>query len=78
MTVHSRLCKNCGNQFLTMRHNKAYCSEECKNAKRRKREAAEREKNGKKKHKNKSLRELAVEARKHGMSYGQYVAMKGL
>ena len=25
-----------------------------------------------------SLVELAVEARKHGMSYGQYVAWKGL
>lgn len=75
MTVHSRLCKNCGNQFLTMHNSKAYCSDECVKAMKRKRKAAER--NGKK-NKNKSLRELTVEARKHGMSYGQYVAMKGL
>lgn len=74
MKVHTRLCRLCGNEFQTTHNSKMYCSDRCYRDAQNK---AKREKTKKKKV-NLSLRELTVEARKHGMSYGQYVAMKGL
>lgn len=68
-------CKVCGKEFITTCHNKAYCSEECSVDGKR---ADDRMRRLKRKKKSNSLVEIAVEARKHGMTYGQYVAWKGI
>ena len=75
MAVHTRLCRQCGKEFQTEHNSKMYCAHECY---REAQNNLHREKRKKKKPMNLSLRELTVEARKHGMSYGQYVALKGL
>jgi ribosomal protein L20 len=75
MKVHSRLCRQCGNEFHTTHNSKMYCSDGCYRVAQNN---LRREKNKKKKPTNLSLIDLTVEARKHGMSYGQYVARMGL
>ena len=70
-----KVCRTCGKAFVATCHNKAYCSQECLVDARRERERLQRMKHKKQ---SSSLIDIAVEARKHGMSYGQYVAWKGL
>ena len=74
MKVHTRLCRQCGNEFQTTHNSKMYCSDGCYREAQNNRKREER----KKKQTNLSIVELSVEARKHGMSYGQYVALRGL
>lgn len=78
---YKRICIVCGGDYIARNHNSRICSNECKRKRaavmvdaRMKRmkenEAAKKTKGGKEK----TLTELAIEARKHGMTYGQYVA----
>ena len=73
-----RKCALCGTEFTTTTPRKIYCNEMCRRKVCSSNQTERRRNERKPKKKNKSLRELTVEARKHGMSYGQYVAMKGL
>lgn len=72
-----RRCAYCGNCFVATHYNVKYCSLTCRDARnlrvqsesrKRPRGEAGREKPAK------SLVDIAVEARKAGMTYGQYVA----
>ena len=67
-----KACEFCGTTFIKTRYSrKIYCSEQCRKAVLK----SEKITNNKKAaYKGKSVVELAVEARKLGMSYGQYVA----
>ncbi len=60
---YKKICKNpnCGKEFMGTK-TQQYCCKECRGEK--------------KSHKNTSLVETAIEARKNGMSYGKYVAMQ--
>ena len=75
MAEMNKVCKICGNDFISTCHNKAYCSEDCMIHGRRN---LERLRKMKRKKQSNSVVDIAIEARKHGMSYGQYVALKGL
>jgi ribosomal protein L37E len=77
MKVHSRLCRRCGNEFQTTHNSKMYCSDRCYRDAQNSRKREETQ-SRKKQRKNVTLIDLTVEARKHGMSYGQYVARMGL
>lgn len=78
-----RICKECGAEFALTRKDKIYCSQKCC------REAHKRMTNDKLKEETTGVRmikpvhnpvnkntleEMAVKARKAGMSYGQYIA----
>lgn len=66
-------CACCGNPFVVTTHSRIYCSEECyKSMKAILRKKDKPKKKSKKKVA--SLRDMAKEAREHGMTYGQYVA----
>ena len=81
------VCPVCGKEFPRNRANHTYCSDECKRENERAREALKRsperkprgsseiEKKAVVKKRQKPIINLAVEARKRGLSYGQYVAM---
>lgn len=78
---YKRICIVCGGAYIAHKHNSKICSDECKRKRsavmldarmKRLREKAEAEKQ--KAVKKKTLTELAIEARQHGMTYGQYVA----
>ena len=58
-----KICKNpnCGKEFMGAR-TQQYCCKECRGVS--------------KSYKNTSFVDIAVEARKNGMSYGKYVAMQ--
>ena len=75
-------CKWCKKEFIPLRHTQTYCSVECRTIstreRDRERERKVREEKRMGKNKKSMLRELAIEARKAGMTYGQYVAMKGV
>lgn len=60
---YKKICKNpnCNKEFMGTK-TQQYCCKECRGVK--------------KQQKNVSLVETAIEARKNGMSYGQYVAMQ--
>jgi hypothetical protein len=75
MAEFNRVCKVCGDSFITKQPSRVYCSQECVVEGRR---ILDRLKRAKSKKKSNALIDIAVEARKHGMSYGQYVALKGL
>lgn len=64
-------CAVCGKEFISSGTGRKYCSDECKKEARRQRDKARYEKNNP--NRNRSLVEMAVEAREHGMTYGQYV-----
>lgn len=75
-------CKICGKEFIANSNQRSLCSDKCKeeNKLRIARERAlkrEKENNMEKYHKEnrKAIVDLAVEARKAGMTYGQYTAM---
>jgi predicted nucleic acid-binding Zn ribbon protein len=70
-------CACCGNPFVVTTHSRIYCSEECYKSMKailRKKDKPKR----KKKENVTSLRDMAKEAREHGMTYGQYVAKMGM
>ena len=70
-----RKCAYCGETFIVKRSSsRIYCTSECKKMKNNSVKAENRKE--KKKKKPPTVRDIAVEARKHGMSYGKYVAMK--
>lgn len=85
-----RICAVCGKSFEAHRETEVCCSKECKDERRReqirsyRRDKAqekkfEEQKKKKQVSRNKnSLTEIAIEARKAGMTYGQYVAKMGL
>lgn len=79
-----RKCAVCGNYFVATRINAECCSDDCKHTRRLKLEKELREQNKsevrskpRKRNKN-SITDIAVEARKAGMTYGQYVAKMGI
>lgn len=78
-----RQCKICGKEFESNGTPAKCCSKECmaENNRRRSREQnkerwqAEKAKRRKKYSNRQQIVDLTVEARQHGMSYGQYVAL---
>ena len=70
-----KVCPYCGKTFIQVGSFRKYCSQECFNIvnKMNTKPACEEKKKRTRKKTN-SLREMAREARKHGMTYGQYVA----
>lgn len=82
---YKKICATCGKEFGTWSNNQRYCCEECKRYSRVKNVEAYKEKQEKKKlkyeaeqKKKHAVIDIAVEARKAGMSYGKYVAMMKL
>ena len=77
-----KTCAICGKEFLAQRITKICCSTDC--SKKRNNEMVKsiqkkaRSQKSKKPKKKETLSEIAVKARKAGMTYGQYVAMMGL
>ncbi len=81
--LESRECVWCGKEFMPEYHNVVCCSEECKKKRQSAQDKSRREKfNAKDKAPEKTnhekIAEIAIEARKQGMSYGQYVAKYNL
>ena len=70
-----RVCVYCGKTFINVGHKRKYCSQECSDVM-KKTQTKEAQNNAKRKPRKKStsLRDMAKEAREHGMTYGQYVA----
>ena len=73
------ICLACGKKFVTNKPNQKTCSAECKSiySKSIHNKPVEKEKVERRKPKSnyEEIVDIAIEARKHGMSYGQYVAM---
>ena len=70
-------CNWCKKEFTPTKTGQLYCCLECRRAKGRENERQSKEferMKRKGKFKNKSLRNIALEAKNAGMSYGQYVA----
>lgn len=65
-------CAVCGCEFVSSSTGRKYCGDECKKEAGRQQDKIRHEKNNP--YRNRSLVEMAVEAREHGMTYGQYVA----
>lgn len=87
--IYEKICEGCGKAFQAEHHNTRYCCGTCKRqankrnvnaANKRFRELeGDRRKAGKGQKKMKTpLAQINEEARKHGMTYGQYVGMKSL
>lgn len=86
--MRTAICERCKAQFETDRKNVKYC-DECREAAYREKsrvyehECREREKaskraeNRKSRKSTKTIQDIAKEARAHGMSYGQWVAIGG-
>lgn len=86
MLETTRKCVICGTSYKPKNYNAKYCSDVCKTTawyqmnreyKRMKKEVDENKHNSRKT-RQKSLVDLAVESKKAGMSYGEYVAKMGL
>lgn len=84
MPVYKK-CANCGKMFRTKdkAYNAVYCSEECKKDAKSKynkeyKEVKVRRSYSGKSKSNKELADVALEAFKHGLSYGQYVGKQML
>jgi predicted nucleic acid-binding Zn ribbon protein len=70
-----KVCPYCGKTFIQVGSFRKYCSQECSDAMNKDRtKPADVEPKKKRRKKPTSLRVIAKEARKHGMTYGQYVA----
>lgn len=73
-------CPICGTEFETNKHTRKYCSQECLKIVCRRRDDERRRKIREHKKElllgkqNNGIVHMAVEARKAGLSYGQYVA----
>lgn len=83
--LHTVICSECGTEFETMRANRTCCSEECmkERGRRRSRENGKmyrvkykEAKEPKKKTPKEEAWEIEAEARKVGMNYGMYYALK--
>ena len=75
----TRKCEICGNEFTTNRTNTVCCSKECQIRSNRKMNGESCLKYVKKKreqYKGKSITEIAVEASKEGLTYGQKQAQE--
>lgn len=81
-----KTCELCGKQFIPTTKNARYCGEECRikvkrqrtkewQAKRKQEKKEQRKQEFKRLVAKNELKELTIEARKHGMSYGKYVAL---
>lgn len=78
----TRKCAICSRRYTTTRANKKYCSTKCadigeKRAAKKNSTKQESKKviaQKKREERRKAIIDIAVEAKKHGMSYGQYVA----
>ena len=77
---HKALCRYCKKEFTVTHKNMKYCCQRCKSRARTQREKQyyakrvdEMEQKNKTAHERSDLSAVALEARKHGMSYGQYV-----
>lgn len=76
VNLKEKECVMCKKPYIPSRASQLYCTDECRNEQKRIRSKEFREKQkATKKNKKKSLRTIATEARKAGMSYGKYVAM---
>ena len=81
-----RKCGICGKTFIASKANIKYCCDKCryeaisiKNIEIRKSKSENKKASRKKKKDNQqAIIDIAVEAKKAGMSYGQYVARMGL
>ena len=66
-------CKQCGKYFIPTSYKNICCSRKClemhRAAERKNRRAAQKKKTNAEK-----IRDIALEAKAHGMSYGKYVA----
>lgn len=71
-------CKICGNPFIPNCNNQSYCSKACKHKAAQIRCIENRKKLEMMQKKRNSITDVAVEAKKSGMTYGQYVARMGL
>lgn len=69
-------CLYCGKQFVQRGHKQIFCSPEC--GKEMRKSPHYKPQQTKKKKKATSLKQMSIEARKHGMSYGKYVALKDM
>ena len=69
-----KVCPYCGKTFLQTGGFRKYCSKECSSAISERTSPTVKEPKKRTRKKTNSLREMAREARKHGMTYGQYVA----
>lgn len=80
--AEERKCKYCGQLFIPVTHRQFYCNESCRLERNRERSREQGKSNTiqrrKQKAKKAAIRDIAAEAKAAGMSYGQYVAMKGL
>lgn len=78
--IYNVACKICGKQFTANTARKTLCSEECKrenrikNATEHNKKIKEIKENAKKEQRE-TIVDIAVRARKAGMTYGQYTAM---
>lgn len=75
-----RRCAMCNKLFITSNVNAKYCSLDCRTEGKKEavsafKQRAKAAKEAKKRGKKQSVTEIAVAARKAGMTYGQYVAM---
>ena len=87
--MEERICNTCEKSYIPKRKDQVYCCAECRNQgfkkylraygiEAREKKRQEKVEKVKKKEKPSSLVDIAVEARKAGMTYGQYVAKMGL
>lgn len=73
-----RNCAVCGKMYVAIRANQRYCGSECRYIGLQRLEAEKRASKRKKKKKKASIVDVAVDAKKAGMSYGEYVAKMGV
>ena len=72
--IMDKICPFCGKEFKTASNSQKCCSRKCSRGWLKFRRDIEKEAEEQKK-KRKTVKEIVAEARKHGMSYGKYVAM---
>lgn len=73
---YQRKCKVCGKEFESRSSRAFYCSTDCSNESSKRGYLKDKTKGYKQR--TKSLSDIATEARKAGMTYGQYVVKMGL
>lgn len=73
-----RRCAVCNKLYIATRGNAKYCSAECRREVDYASKRAYKAEHKKPRKKKQSITEIAIEARKAGMTYGQHVAKMGL